>query len=65
MKQTEAQKRATKKYHDSLDRINLRIPKGDKELISEHAASKGESITSFIRRAISETMERDNRNKKL
>ena len=60
MKQTEAQKRATKKYHDSLDRINLRIPKGDKQLISDHAASQGESITIFIRRAIAETIERDN-----
>ena len=59
MKPSEAQKKATKKYHDSLDQINIRVPKGDKKIISDHASSQGESITFFIRRAIAEAMERD------
>lgn len=63
MKPSEAQKKATKKYHDSLDQINIRVPKGDKQIITDHATSQGESITIFIRRAIAETMERDKYNK--
>ena len=59
MKPPEAQKKATKKYHDSLDQINIRVPKGDKQIITDHATSQGESVTIFIRRAIAEAMERD------
>ena len=41
------------------DRINLAIPKGQKDAIKAHADSQGESINAFIGRAIQETMERD------
>ena len=73
-KLSDARKRANAKYNASAyDRIELRIPKGEKEIIKEHAehyqaesgtigmagyAPKG-SVTGFIRRAINETMERD------
>lgn len=60
MKPSEAQKKATKKYHDSLDEVKIRVPKGDKQIIIDHATSRGESMTVFIRRAIAEAMERDN-----
>ena len=63
MKPSEAQKKATKKYHDSLDEFKIRVPKGDKQIIIDHATSQGESMTVFIRRAIAEAMERDNQNK--
>lgn len=59
MKQTEAQLRATKKYHEKLDNLQIRVPKGVKAKIVEHAASKGESLNAFVVRAINETMERD------
>ena len=59
MKLTEAQIRANKKYHQSLDEIKVRVPKGDKQKIADHASSQGESTVSFVRRAIAETMERD------
>lgn len=36
------------------------VPKGEREVISSHAESQGESLNAFIRRAIAETMERDN-----
>ena len=64
MKTTEAQQRAIKKYHQSLDDIKVRVPKGDRQKITDHAASQGESMTGFIRRAIAETMERDNQKDK-
>ena len=59
MKQTEAQLRATKKYHEKLDNIQIRVPKGDKDKFAEHAAAQGESLNAFVARAIKETIERD------
>ena len=44
---------------NNYDRINLLLPKGKKEVIKSHADSKGESVNSFINRAITETMERE------
>lgn len=57
---TESQKQANKKYHQKLDDIKVRVPKGEREVISAHAESQGESLNAFIRRAIAEAMERDN-----
>ncbi len=56
---TEAQKRATKKYLDTLERVYIRVPKGQKDVIKDHAMSKGESVNEFVLRAVNETMERD------
>lgn len=44
----------------TYDRINLTVPKGEKEVIRLHAESRGEKMNSFIQRAIKETMKRDN-----
>lgn len=57
---TEARKNSTKKYHQKFDDIKIRVPKGEREVLSNHAAEQGESLNTFIRRAIAETMERDN-----
>ena len=43
----------------AYDRINLTVPKGQKEVIKSHAEAQGESVNGFINRAIEETMERD------
>ena len=59
MAQTEAQLRASKKYHEKFDNLQIRVPIGEKELIAEHAASQSESLNAFVRRAISEAMTRD------
>ncbi|MCI6363115.1 ABC transporter ATP-binding protein [Intestinimonas butyriciproducens] len=44
---------------EKLDRINLTVPKGQKDTIKAHAETRSESVNGFINRAISETMERD------
>ena len=45
---------------ESYDRINLTVPKGEKEKIKAHAdRHDGGSVNGFIQRAIRETMERD------
>ena len=60
MATTKAQQKAVNKYMSkAYDRINLTVPKGKKELIKLHAVSKGESVNSFINRAVNEAMERD------
>lgn len=46
-----------KKEH--YDNVFVRIPKGEKEALKEHAESMGESLNAFIYRAISEQIFRD------
>lgn len=61
---SEAQRRATDKYiAEKLDEIKLRVPKGKKDIIKAHAESMGESVNSFINRAVDETIERDGEDK--
>lgn len=43
----------------AYDDIRVRVPKGKKDIIQNHAQNCGESINGFIARAIQETMERD------
>lgn len=57
---SKAQQKAVNKYmKEKYDRINLTVPKGQKEIIQAHAEAHSESVNGFINRAISETMERD------
>lgn len=60
MSVSEAQKRATLKYNkEHIKRIPLDVQKEEYTRIQEHAAARGESVNGFIKRAISETMQRD------
>lgn len=43
----------------AYDRVNLTLPKGQKDKIKAHAESRGESVNGFIVRAIEAQMERD------
>lgn len=44
---------------DSYDTVELRLPKGHRSIIRDHAEACGESVNSFISRAIDELMNRD------
>lgn len=61
-KVSKAQQRAVHKYvKNNYDRIELTVkPKGKKDTIKAHAKKKGETLNSFINRAINETIKRDN-----
>ena len=41
------------------DRINLTVPKGDKEKIALAAALQGQSVNAYINKAITDRMERE------
>lgn len=57
---SKAQQKAVNKYiAEKLDRVNLTMPKGRKEVIKAHAEAHNESLNAFINRAISEALERD------
>lgn len=57
----EQNKKSAEKYLATLDRITIRTPKesGIKQAVQEHADAMGESVNTFILRAIAETIERD------
>ncbi len=56
---TEAQKRAQRKYMESVATIQIRTTAEQREQIKAHAESRGESVNAFINRAIDETIERE------
>lgn len=58
---SKAQQKAVHKYvKANYDRMELTVPKGQKEAIKAHAEARGESVNGFVNRAISEAMERGN-----
>lgn len=61
MAMSEAHKRAVAKYNAAnYDRIEVKVPKGQKEQLVAYAAQTGDgSLNAFINRAIRECMERD------
>ncbi len=61
---SEARKRANKKWNDAnlkerYDRIQLMLPKGDKDVIKAAAKANGESVNAFIKRAIDLLLEEE------
>ena len=62
MPASEAQKQASKKWNqEKVDSLHLRLKKGMREKIQQHAAKQNESVNVFATRAILETIERDER----
>lgn len=60
-KNSAARIRSNNKWTNAnYDRINLAIPKGQKERIKAVAAAQGKSVNSFVAEAIAEKLERDN-----
>lgn len=61
---SKAQQKAVHKYvKKNYDRMELIVPKGQRDTIKAHAEAHGESVNRFVNRAIAETMERDKEEK--
>lgn len=59
---SKAQQRANAKYNKkTYDRIEMKVPKGQKDVIIAHALQSDGSLNKFLNRAVSETIERDNK----
>lgn len=57
---SKAQQASVHKYvKANYDRLELTVPKGQKDVIKAHSAARGESVNAFINRAIQTTMEAD------
>ena len=53
------------KYNASAyDRINLVVPKGDKDIIKAAADKAGQSVNAYILEAVQQRMERESGDKK-
>lgn len=59
---SEAQRRATNKYLEKFDEMRVRVPKGKKEIIQDHALAVGMSLNAYINEAIDEKIERESPN---
>lgn len=44
---------------ENVDRVNLTMPKGRKDIIKAHAEARGESVNGFINRAIDHQISQD------
>ena len=55
----QAQKAQNEWIAKTYDRINLTVPKGDKEKIAVAAAFAGQSVNAYINQAINERIEKD------
>ena len=55
---SDAQKRAHKKYMQQYVEVKVRMTPERRSMIQTHAAESGESVTSFINKAIDERIER-------
>lgn len=57
---SKAQQKAVHKYvKNNYDRLELTVPKGQKDIIKAAAESAGESLNTYVRNAINQRMERD------
>lgn len=57
MATSKAQRNAVDKYlKEKVEEFKIRVPKGKKEIIQNHAKSKGKSLNSFVNEAIDKEM---------
>ena len=57
--------RARKKYREKQEYLQARVSPEEKLAIAEHVNATNESLSDFIRRAITETIERDKASRKI
>jgi len=60
---SDARRRANDKWRAKFVELRFRVPKEKKDLIQEHASLHGESLNTFLNRAVDEAIQRDNKSK--
>ena len=62
MSVSDAQRKARDKWlKEKVEDVKMRVPKGQRAVIQEHAKKCGEPVNAFLNRAVAETIERDNK----
>ena len=62
MPASKAQQRAVSKYmKENYDVYQIRMPKGQKDIIKAHAEAQGESVNQYIITSINQRIERDDK----
>ena len=62
MPASKAQQRAVSKYmKENYDVYQIRMPKGQKDIIKSHAEAQGESVNQYIITSINQRIERDDK----
>ncbi len=56
---TDAQKRAQKRYMEKTARVEITMAPDKKKRVQDNAENQGESVNTFINRAIDETLAND------
>ena len=56
---SEARSKANKKYHQKFDDIKIRVPRGERQVWQDFAASKGESLNTFVCRVVNDAIRHD------
>ena len=59
-KTSEARLKANKKYLSQFKDVKIRLKPNEHEELQEHGKKTGESVAAFIKRAIAETIKKDN-----
>ena len=62
-KTSEARLKANKKYLSQFSDVKIRLKPEEHKTVQDHAKKTGESVAAFIKRAINETIDRDNNTK--
>jgi len=58
---TEAKLKANKKYlTEKVDTLQIRVPKGQKDIVKEFAKSRGKSLNAFVLELINREIETTN-----
>lgn len=55
---TQAQLKANAKYHEKLEDIKVRVPKGEREKYKQYAESIGKSLNALIIELLEEDMKK-------
>ena len=55
----ERNKKYVAAYRAKIERIDVFVPQGQKQIIKNHATERGESMNEFINRAINAAMQRE------
>lgn len=55
----ESRRNITNRYRGKYAMIQVRVEQAEKDLITQHAKARGESVNKFIRRAIMDAINQD------